>query len=182
MFQKKLLEKLRLRYVKGSLILLAVKNSNPNADMMHSLAQIAPGVVLGTIECAHFDFLNTTLEQVGSSRKLYIGDLAVRLDARRVGIASRLLEIVENYAKQERYDEIYLHVEIDNQLASSLYQNRGYEVLSNSPEIVSFTEQHLQRPADSYRMLRKQFPHEISVIDVNKTAAPQSHGMSVLHK
>ena len=121
------------------------------------LNHIRQGSVLGTIECSHLDFTNTSMEQFGSKQKLYVGDLAVREDARRAGIASKLLEIVEKTAKERIYSELYLHVENTNEIALKFYQKRFFKLLNITEDVLAFTKSHLtHRPPESYFMLMKE--------------------------
>jgi GNAT superfamily N-acetyltransferase len=57
----------------------------------------------------------------------YIANLAVIASARRLGIASRLLDRCERTARAWGYDRLYLHVLENNTPARSLYQQQGYQ-------------------------------------------------------
>lgn len=57
-----------------------------------------------------------------------IGNLAVRPDSRRRGIARRLLNELEIRLKEEGITVIFLEVRYDNEPAVSLYESSGYEV------------------------------------------------------
>jgi ribosomal protein S18 acetylase RimI-like enzyme len=93
---------------------------------------------------------------VGALRKIYVADLAIRQDARRMGLATKMLAEIENYCIREKYDEIYLHVEVDNFVARKLYQKLGYIELSQSDlKVISFTESRLQKNAFGFILLRK---------------------------
>eukprot|EP01031_Cornospumella_fuschlensis_P028213 gene28213-34067_t len=110
-FRETILEKVQRRIGQGSKFLLALRDNRGKLP-----PSIQPeGSLYGTVEFNSFDFQNTSMENVGSNHKLYIGDLAVRQDARRLGIASSLLNFIEMYALQHGFDELYLHVEMFNE-------------------------------------------------------------------
>lgn len=58
----------------------------------------------------------------------YIANLAVIASARRLGIASRLLDRCERTALAWGYDRLYLHVLENNAPARSLYHRQGYQL------------------------------------------------------
>ena len=143
-FFSKLLYKVRQRFDRGSICFIASlkhnnnyqgNNNNINARStnaplqqhmsmtMDQQQQPSLGVEqrmnnllpVGTVELNDFDFRGTSMEAVGSPRKLYVADLAVREDCRRMGVATALLAAVEAYAMNALYEAIYLHVENHNE-------------------------------------------------------------------
>jgi len=174
-FHSKLLYKVRQRFDRGSICLIASMNNNNNnnnnnnlnghphhitmtIDQHHHLSvnqRMNSLLPVGTVELNDFDFRGTSMETVGSPRKLYVADLAVREDCRRMGVATALLTAVEVYATNALYDAIYLHVETNNEAGVKLYLNNGYEIYQATPQSIHFTETHLQRPANLYVMLYK---------------------------
>ncbi|RYH20313.1 GNAT family N-acetyltransferase [archaeon] len=147
-----MLEKIQRRLGQGSKFLLALRNSNRGNLPPTTLPE---GCLYGTAEFNGFDFQNTSMEHVGSNRKLYIGDLAVRQDARRLGIAMSLLHTIESYAFQNGFDELYLHVETFNEPARRLYRKHGFLEQPATQHVSNFTEQLLNRPADSFSLMCK---------------------------
>ena len=75
------------------------------------------------------DFRGTALERVGAKRKLYLVDLCISRNYRKMGIASSLLAAVDGYAREKDFAEIYMHVEETNSNAISLYRKCGYAVV-----------------------------------------------------
>lgn len=59
----------------------------------------------------------------------YLSDLAVRPDARRRGLATRLVAECERLAKSWGYECLYLKVEAANDPARAMYADLGYEVI-----------------------------------------------------
>jgi len=59
----------------------------------------------------------------------YIQSLAVFPEFRHKGIGTRLLDVVEEMAKKEHFDNITLHAWADNQEAIKLYLNKGYKIM-----------------------------------------------------
>ena len=76
-FHTLILQKIRKRMEAGSVCLLAhsTDESNKSGTMIY-------GKLLGTVEFSASDFINTAMEDFGSSRKIYVADLAVRQDVR----------------------------------------------------------------------------------------------------
>ena len=59
---------------------------------------------------------------------LYIDDFCVHKDYRSKGIGTKLLNMVEDYAKEIKVLDICLHVENSNTLAKKLYDRNGYNI------------------------------------------------------
>ena len=120
---------------------------DPNSHFM--------GNLIGAIEFSPSDFIGTVMEKIGASRKIYVADLCIRQDARRIGVATSLLQSVELFALRNQYREIYLHVEVENAIARSLYIKNGYLEIGDCDWARAFTMQRLHKPPDSYVMLWK---------------------------
>mmetsp|Transcript_14236 Transcript_14236/g.23695 ORF Transcript_14236/g.23695 Transcript_14236/m.23695 type:complete len:450 (+) Transcript_14236:390-1739(+) len=131
---------------------ISVQHKRPNNEQRGSKMRHFP---VGTVEFNDFDFDGTAMASSGSLRKLYVADLAVDVSFRKRGIATALLAAVDEYAIEQMYDEIYMHVEIANAMAMNLYAKSGYKPYPYDHEAVEFTESHLQRPAEAYVMLYK---------------------------
>ena len=121
--------------------------------------------LIGAIEISPNDFTGTVMEKIGASRKIYVADLCIRQDARRIGVASSLLRYVEQFAIQNQYEEIYLHVEYDNLIARSLYIKNGYSEIVDCDWSRAFTMQRLHKPPDSYVMLWKSLSQFMGVVN-----------------
>lgn len=121
--------------------------------------------LIGAIEISPNDFTGTVMEKIGASRKIYVADLCIRQDARRIGVASSLLRYVEQFAIQNQYEEIYLHVEYDNLIARSLYIKNGYSEIVDCDWSRAFTMQRLHKPPDSYVMLWKSLSQFMDVVN-----------------
>lgn len=152
-FHVKVLEKLRTRRENGSILLVAVENEMSSSSRPAGFRQ---PFLLGTVEFSPSIFFNTTMESVGSTKKLYVMDLAIRKSARRMGLASRLLDFIEDYARDEKYKELYMHVEKSNIPALSLYQKRGFAIIESSLITEEFTKSQLPNPPEVYDLLWKQ--------------------------
>lgn len=63
----------------------------------------------------------------------YIGNLAVRTDFRRKGLASRLVHAAETEAVEWGADTIALHVDARNVAAQNLYRKQGYLCRAREP-------------------------------------------------
>lgn len=157
-FHNRILNKVRRRiYQDGAKCLVACQDNQENGVFETN--------IVGTVEFSGFDFDNTSMEDVGDPRKLYIADLAVHRDVRRLGVASGLLRAIELYAKEHAYHEAYLHVEKDNHIAKRFYFKHGYnEVLTDKDWDKKFTLARLQRPADDYIFLVKSFNAKETIV------------------
>ena len=150
---------------------LVIERMLPDNDMPNNpYFNRPPSKLLGTVEFSPSDFLDTAFEHVGSSRKLYIADFGIHKDARRMGLATRLLNEIENYCKKYNYDELYLHVERDNEIGKNLYLKQGFVPLNNyNPSVSKFTVSRLQKPADGFIMFKKSLNSNDNVlINLNK--------------
>ncbi|XGV99698.1 MAG: N-acetyltransferase family protein [Leptolyngbya sp. BL-A-14] len=78
----------------------------------------------GTVEMS---LRSTTPFQLRSLPYPYLSNLAVRLDARRQGVAQKLLAACETIALDLGFQDLYLHVLEDNQQARQLYTKAGYQ-------------------------------------------------------
>jgi len=154
-FHMRILEKLRYRADQGAVCLIAILNDKIVPRLHLHMPSLVPQV-LGSVEISPSDFRNTTMESIGHERKLYAMDLAVRSGVRRMGIATHLLNAAEAYALQNSYQEIYLHVETDNEAARNLYRKNGYIEVPQTESTLSFTKQRLHKPPDCYVLLWKQ--------------------------
>lgn len=98
-------------------------------------------VLLGSAECSFHEFYSTQLGQRRPQNSiLYVTEVAVNPVARRRGIGARLLSAIEDLAEQRKAETLYLHVDVTNQGAISLYKKEGYQqVGTDDPMFVEFT-------------------------------------------
>jgi ribosomal protein S18 acetylase RimI-like enzyme len=88
----------------------------------------APTDVLGTIEIsARSPLYNPKV----TKRYVYISNLAVDYDYRRLGIGRELVKQCEAIAKKWGFTDIYLHVMANNLAGKRLYLGLGFEILSS---------------------------------------------------
>jgi ribosomal protein S18 acetylase RimI-like enzyme len=83
--------------------------------------------VIGTIEVG---MRTTNYRQPTPHRYVYISNLAVSRDFRRLGIAQELLRDCERLTTAWGYTELYLHVMGNNDRGRRLYEKLGYEIVS----------------------------------------------------
>jgi ribosomal protein S18 acetylase RimI-like enzyme len=152
-FRARVVEKLQLRREEGSICLVVENQQN---DIFPRLNSIQQTKLLGTVEFSDADFRGTSLETLGHERKLYIMDLAVSAEARRMGIASKLLAFIDNYARKNNYREMYLHVDVENEVARRLYRKFGYVEVPPVDWVISFTQARLHKPPYCYVLLWKE--------------------------
>jgi ribosomal protein S18 acetylase RimI-like enzyme len=88
---------------------------------------VEPTDVVGTIEIsARSPLYNPSM----AKRYVYISNLAVDNDYRRLGIGRELVRQCESIAQQWGFKDIYLHVMADNLPGQHLYLRLGFEILS----------------------------------------------------
>jgi ribosomal protein S18 acetylase RimI-like enzyme len=151
-FHTKILDKLKQRRNEGAVCLLATAPPSPGDDVYSGVACDLPNII-GTVEFSSKDFRGTAMESIGSKKKLYIMDLAVRVDVRRCGLATLLLEEIEKYCKENDYREIYLHVEVDNISARLMYEKNGFVEIPPVDWNIKFTERKLHKSWENYVLL-----------------------------
>ena len=83
--------------------------------------------VVGTIEIS----ARLPIYPTANRRYLYISNLAVDDNYRRLGIGRELVNQCESIAKKWGFSDIYLHVMADNLAGQHLYSRLGFEVLSS---------------------------------------------------
>jgi ribosomal protein S18 acetylase RimI-like enzyme len=98
-------------------------------------------ILLGSAECSFHEFFST---QLGRRRRqqaiLYVTEVAVNPAARRRGIGFRLLVSIEELARGRETETLYLHVDVTNREAISLYEKAGYrQPASDDPMYMEFT-------------------------------------------
>lgn len=156
--KKKILEKMIERRREGSISLVAHESNGPFSFNL-----------VGAVEMSSSDFKGTVLEKIRTDKKLYIADLCIRKDYRRMGIASSMLHAIELYALANQYEEIYLHVEVQNFVARSLYVEKGYIDIGHYSWATAFTESKLQKPANKYILLYKSVSNDSCIVNVKNS-------------
>jgi ribosomal protein S18 acetylase RimI-like enzyme len=77
-------------------------------------------------EMLGFAQLYPSFSSIAMQRVWILNDLYVKEEHRRKGIATRLMDAVEVYAKESGAVRITLVTQIDNQIAQQLYESRGF--------------------------------------------------------
>jgi ribosomal protein S18 acetylase RimI-like enzyme len=95
--------------------------------------------LLGSAECSFHEFFSTKLGRRRPQHSiLYVTEFAVNPAARRRGIGLRLLNSLHEQAGEA--ETLYLHVDVTNREAISLYEKAGYRrVESDDPMFMDFT-------------------------------------------
>lgn len=137
----------------GAIVLMAYRNQHGKIARNNKFY----GNCVGTVEFSD-DFKNTTMQHIGAKNKLYIADLAIREDARRVGLASKLLNVIEEYAQVNDYKELFLHVDKGNDRAYELYRKHGFHPVGQANWATHFTESRLCKDAENFIFLYKIVP------------------------
>lgn len=107
-----------------------------------SILSTRKDIVLGTAECSVHEFYGTEL---GSRRHqtsiLYITEVAVSPTARRKGIGGKIMQSIDEMARIRGVESLYLHVDVTNRNALSLYEGAGYQIVpSDNPVFSEFTK------------------------------------------
>ncbi|GAX23217.1 hypothetical protein FisN_21Hh101 [Fistulifera solaris] len=125
--------------------------------------------VLGSAECSYHEFFGTRLGQRRQQFSiLYVTEVAVDIDARGQGIGKKLMDAVDIYAKSRNIETIYLHVDVENKAALSLYAKSGYERVNGEEDSMYLeftTSLHLHPGAtkgrDHYLMYKNLIPDPV---------------------
>lgn len=83
-------------------------------------------VIVGAVCCR--------LEQVDNEKRLYIMTLGCLFTYRRLGIGTTMLEHVLDHAQKKGIDNIYLHVQINNEGAIEFYKKFGFEIVDKKED------------------------------------------------
>jgi ribosomal protein S18 acetylase RimI-like enzyme len=97
--------------------------------------------------------LVATHREGGSTLRVY--SLAVHPEARRRGLARRMLREIEVYARSRGFQRVYLEVAVDNAAAIALYRAAGFTVRSRLSHYYGFDE-------DGWRMEKDLATDEVS--------------------
>lgn len=121
-FHERSCQALHSRRLRGAVCLVArAPHKNPE------LSEV--GRLLGSAECSFHEFFGTKL---GMRRPfnsiLYVTEVAVSPAARRCGIATKLLNGMDKIAIMRGVETLFLHVDVKNKGAVSLYKKAGYEM------------------------------------------------------
>lgn len=88
--------------------------------------------IVGSLECSTHEFIGTEL---GIRRPLdnilYLTEVAVSPKTRRNGVGKLLLKGIDELARKRNVETLYLHVDVENIAACSLYKQAGYEILDS---------------------------------------------------
>ena len=97
---------------------------------------------MGSVECSVHEFFGTELgRRRPAGTVLYITEVAVLPEARRTGAATRLMIGVDELATAKGIESLYLHVDVNNKAAITLYEKAGYRIISKDdhPMFEEFT-------------------------------------------
>ncbi|KAK2153767.1 hypothetical protein LSH36_287g05017 [Paralvinella palmiformis] len=101
-------------------------------------------IVVGAVCCRE--------DKSDGCRRLYIMTLGCLAPYRRLGIGSKMLEHVLKICEQDgNYDNVYLHVQVNNEDAVKFYEHFGFEIVERNENYYKRIE-----PADAF-VLQKTF-------------------------
>lgn len=129
----------------GAVCIVATKQGMVQEDEQEvanqSFARALPRIC-GTAECSYHEFYGTQLGQRRPrSSILHVTEVAVHPAMRRKGVGSLLLDAVDCFADRRRIETVYLHVDVCNYGAISLYTKCGYQkVDASEPIFQEFTK------------------------------------------
>jgi GNAT superfamily N-acetyltransferase len=85
----------------------------------------------------------------------HVESLGVKEDYRKKGIATKLMDFVENLVKRKGYSEIGLSVEKDNNFLKNLYKKRGYKDWGKGEIIEVWEENGKERKEKCVYLIKK---------------------------
>jgi len=109
-----------------------------NSGMAVSKEEACLPPIIGTLECSTHEFDLSPLP--GTGRRLYITEVAVKQEFRRRGVARALLRGLEDLARHQDADVLYLHVDTENSGALDLYHRAGFVEIDETAETYNFAE------------------------------------------
>eukprot|EP00752_Nemacystus_decipiens_P016311 g14587.t1 len=135
-------------------------------DVDVDAVEVSHNHVLGTLECSRHEFDGTPLEvqvEEGGAKiaRLYLTEVAVRSDCRRMGVGRVLLGLVDDVAKELKTSEVFLHVNEINEAALRLYESCGYNDAPDNASNRAFTNSLGLSGGfigQRHRLLHKTFP------------------------
>lgn len=106
-----------------------------NAPYQINLVVEAAGILHGTVELGPRPLIPwqplAPETPRSSPHYLYLSNLAVAVQSRRQGIATRLIETCEKFTQAWGFTGLYLHVLKSNQTACNLYGRAGYQIIQD---------------------------------------------------
>jgi N-alpha-acetyltransferase 50 len=94
--------------------------------------------------------VSARVEKKDNEPTIYIMTLGVLSPYRRAKIGTKLIDFVEDYAKQNKIGSIYLHVQTNNDSAIKFYEKLGF---INTEKIVGYYSRI--EPPDCYVLVKK---------------------------
>ena len=133
---------------------------------------------MGSVEVSVHEFYGTELgKRRPAGTILYITEVAVLPEARRTGAATRLMSGVDELATLKGIESLYLHVDVNNLAAITLYEKAGYRIIGkydSHPMFEEFTTRlNLHDGATKGRnhyLMEKHLTDSPSWIDVGEAA------------
>lgn len=115
-----------------------LKKSDPDHFCVVAVNQTLPEKenstqIIGTVELS----FRTEYGWKGKRKYAYIANLAVSKNYRRQGIGSQLLSKCEKIAKDQGFNELYLHVLASNQNGQQLYSQNDYTLRETETDLYS---------------------------------------------
>ncbi|XP_063977210.1 probable N-acetyltransferase san [Diachasmimorpha longicaudata] len=100
-----------------------------------------------------------------NARRLYIMTLGCLSPYRRLGIGTVMVQHVLNYVKKdENFDSIFLHVQVNNEGAIDFYKKFGFEIVATKQQYYKRIE-----PADAHVLQKTVHPQS----DTNRQTSSQ---------
>lgn len=98
--------------------------------------------VVGSAECSFHEFTGTLLgRRRPASSILYVTEVAVSPHVRRQRIGSKLLNTISSFARNEGFETLYLHCDVENEGALKLYEKAGFQkIITDDPMYYEFTK------------------------------------------
>ncbi len=77
---------------------------------------------------------------------MYVTEVAVSPDRRRLGAGAALMKGVDEVAALRNVETIYLHVDVANKAACAMYERMGYRYLGKDTSLQSFSSRSSHPP------------------------------------
>ena len=83
------------------------------------------------------EIIGFTIYQI-NSKNLYRVWTFILKEFRNKGYGSKVLEFIENIAKEKKLETIYCRIKIDNRISQNFYFDKGYRELKNENDEIIF--------------------------------------------
>ena len=126
---------------RDSIVARNVYQDGADYDLIKPRESTSSQWFMGSVEVSVHEFYGTELgKRRPAGTILYVTEVAVLPEARRTGAATRLMLGVDELAVLKGVESLYLHVDVNNKAAITLYEKAGYRIIGKTDSHPMFEE------------------------------------------